>query len=150
MGFFSKSFNRRWSLYIVKENQSAYAMHANCVMQIVGYVMGHFANGSEPVHPWNLYLCSNGQKIMLGLEHFTPDGEHPTPLLIQQIEAIDSRWNGFKVGEIWCEDIATKKDIKISEQAPGRIDVQAMFCNIDKPKEITFFSVMDEIFGKAI
>ena len=45
MGFFIKSLNRRWSLYIVKENKSAYAMHANCVMQIVGHVMDYFANG---------------------------------------------------------------------------------------------------------
>jgi hypothetical protein len=148
MGFFIKSFNRRWSLYIVKENQSAYAMHANCVMQIVGYAMGYFANGCNPVQPWSLYLCSNGRKIMLGSEHFTSDGENPTHLLIQQIESIDSRWDGFKVGEIWCEDIATKKDIKISEYAPGRIDVQAMFDNIDKPRELTFYSVMNEVFGK--
>ena len=82
MGFFIKSLNRRWSLYIVKENKSAYAMYAN-VMQIVGYAMGYFANGCKPV-----------------------------------------------------------------QHAPGRIDVQSMFDNIDKPRELTFFSVMDEVFGK--
>ena len=148
MGFLIKSFNRRWSLYVVKDNQSVVAMHANCVIQIVGYVMGYFANGRKPIQPWNLYLCSNGQQILLGSEHFTSDGENPTPLLIQQIESIDSRWNGFKAGEIWCEDAVTKKSLKISEHARGRIDVQAMFDNLDKPRERTFFSVMDEVFEK--
>ena len=42
----------------------------------------------------------------------------------------------------------TKKDIKLSEYAPGRIDVQAMINNINKPQEVTFFSVMNEVFGK--
>jgi hypothetical protein len=87
MGFFIKSFNRRWRLVVVKENQSVVAMHANCVIQIVGYVMGYFANGSKPIQPWSLYLCSNGQQILLGSEHFTSDGENTTHLLIQQIES---------------------------------------------------------------
>lgn len=148
MGLFFKSFNRRWSLYVVRGNQSAYAMHGNCVIQIVGYVMGYFANDRKPIPPWNLYLCSNGKQIQLGPEYFTSDGESPTPLLIQQIESIDSRWNGFKAGEIWCEDTVTKKPLKISEYTPGKIDVQAMFDNIDKPRELTFFAVMDEVFEK--
>lgn len=148
MAFFIKALNRRYSLYIVKANQSAYAMHGNSVMRIVGYVMGYFANGSKPLPPWHLYLCSNGQKILLGSEHFTSDGENPAPLLIEQIESIDSRWNGFSGGQIWCEDFATKKDIKISEYAPGKIDVQAIFDNIGKPREVTFFSALDEVFGK--
>jgi len=86
MAFFIKSLNRRWSLYVVKDNKSAYAMHANSVMHIVGYVMGYFANGQIPVSPWALYLCTNGKKLMLGSEHFSSDGESPTPLLINQIE----------------------------------------------------------------
>ena len=148
MGFFTKSFNRRWSLYVVRGDQSAYAMHGNCVIQIVGYVMGYFANGSRPIPPWNLYLCSNGKQILLGPEHFTSDGDNPTHLLIQQIESIDSRWNGFKAGEIWCEDVVTKKPLKIIEYAP-KIDVHAMFENINKPREFTFYSAMDEVFGKG-
>jgi len=34
-----------------RTNKSAYAMHANCVMQIVGHVMDYFANGCKPVQP---------------------------------------------------------------------------------------------------
>lgn len=148
MAFFIKTLNRRWSLFIVKENNSAYVMHGNSVMGIVGFVMGYFANGSQPLPRYCLYLCSNGQKILLGPEHFTSDGEGPTPHLIRQIESIDPRWNGFSGGQIWCEDCATKKDIKISEHAPGKIDVQAMFDNVGKPREVTFFSALDEVFGR--
>ena len=46
------------------------------------------------------------------------------------------------------EEAATKKRIKISEYTPGHIDIQAMFDNIDKPREVTFYSVMDGVFGK--
>jgi hypothetical protein len=146
MVFFIKSLNRRWTLYVTEENNAVYAMHGNSVMRIVGYAMGYFANGSSPRRPWELYLSSNHQEFLLTPEHFTSDGENPTPLLIQQIESIDSRWNGFKTGELWCEDIAKKKDIKISDYTPGKIDVQSMFNNRNKPRELTFLSVLDEIF----
>ena len=148
MGFFTKTFNRRWSLYIVRKNQSVYAMHGNSVMQIIGYVMGYFTNGQLPTNSWSLHLCSNGKQILLGTNHFTNDGENPTSLLIQQIESIDCRWDGFSADAIWFEDSVTKKSIPISEHAPGKIDVQSMFDNINKSKTLTFFSIMDEVFGK--
>lgn len=94
-------------------------------------------------------VFSNGKQILLGPEYFTSDGKNPTPLLIQKIESIDSHWNSFKAGEIWCEDAVTKKILKVSEHAQGRIDVQAMLDNLDKPRERTFSSVMDEVFEKC-
>jgi hypothetical protein len=118
MGFFIKSFNHRWSLHIVKGNQLAYAMHANSVMQLIGYVMNYFANNGRPVEPWSLYLSSNGQIVMLGSEHFTSDGENPTPRLIEQIDSLDSRWKYFKVGKVWFEEAATKKHLKITNAPP--------------------------------
>ena len=148
MGFLKRTFNRRWGLYVVKHDKAVCAMHGNCVMQIIGYVMLHFEGNGTPVKPWSLHLSSNGKGIELGHQHFSSDGQNPTPLLIQQIEAIDSRWNGFSAGEIWVEDVATKKEIGISDHTPGKIDVQAMFDNISKPRELTFFSVMDEAFGR--
>ena len=123
-------------------------MRGNCVIQIIGYIMSYFANDRKPISPWNLYLCSNGKQILLGPEHFTADGENPTPLLIQQIESIDSRWNGFKAGEIWCEGTVTKKPLKLSEYTSGIIDVQAMYDNINKPRELSFLSALDDIFKK--
>jgi hypothetical protein len=140
----------RWSLYVVQNrNQLLYAMHEHSVMRIVGYVMHYFADGGKPVEPWGLYLNFNEkhQTIRLGSEHFTPDGSNVTPVLIRQIESIDPGWK-VKGAEPVFMEAATKKRIKLSEYEPGNIDVQAMFDNINKPRERTFDSVMDEVFGK--
>ena len=150
MSLLNKLFGFRWSLYIVQNgNQLVYAMHEHSVMRMLGYVMGYFANGGSPVEPWSLYLNFNHkhQTIKLGAAHFTPDGENVTPALIQQIESIDPGWK-VKGAEPVFEEVATKKRIKISEYKPGHIDIQAMFENIDKPRELTFYSVMNEVFGK--
>ena len=40
------------------------------------------------------------------------------------------------------EEAATKKRLKITEYEPGKIDIQAMFDNINKPRELTFYRVM--------
>ena len=150
MGLLNKLFGFRWSLYLVQNgNQLAYVMHEHSVMRMLGYVMGYFADGGKPVEPWSLYLNfnHNHQTIKLGPEHFTPDGENVTPALIQQIESIDPGWK-VKGAEPVFEEAATKKRIKISEYTPGHIDIQAMFDNIDKPREVTFYSVMDGVIGK--
>lgn len=150
MGFLNKIFGFRWSLYVVYgENKLAYAMHENSVARILGYVMGRFANGGKPADPWSLYLNFNHkhQKIKLCPEHFSDDGESVTRLLIQQIESIDPGYR-VKGAEPVFEECATKKRIKISEYAPGNIDIKTMFDNVGKPRETTFFSVMDEVFRK--
>lgn len=150
MSFFNKLFGFRWSLYIVKNgSQLAYALHEHSVMRMLGYVMGYFADGGKPVEPWSLYLNFNHkhQKIKLGSEHFTPNGENVTPTLVQQIESIDPGWQ-VKGAEPVFEEAATKKRIKISQHTSGHIDTQEMFDKIDRPRELTFYSVMDEVFGK--
>lgn len=147
MSFLNKLFGFRWSLYIVKnENQLAYAMHEHAVMRMAGYVMGYFADGGKPIEPWSLYLNfnHNHKSIKLEPEHFTPDGENVTPLLIQQIEFIDPGWK-VKGGEPVFEEAATKKRIKIQESTSEYL--QTAFS--DKPRELTFFRVMDEIFNKS-
>jgi hypothetical protein len=150
MGFFNKLLGFRWSLYIVRDgNQLVYAMHEHSVFGMIGYVMSCFANGGKPVEPWDLYLNFNHkhQLIKLGPEHFSSDGKQVTPLLIQQIESIDPGWR-VKGGEPVFEDAVTKKRIKITDHVPGKFDLQAMLDNIDKTPEPTFFSILDEVFGK--
>lgn len=150
MGFLNRLFGFRWSLYIVQNgNELVYAMHENSVMRLIGYVEGHFFTGKKPVEPWSLYLNFNHKhkSIKLGPEHFRADVEDISPLLIQQIESIDPGWK-VKGNEPVFEEVATKKRLKIMEHAPGYLDLQAMFDNIDKPKELTFFRVMDQVFGK--
>lgn len=150
MGFFNRKLGFRWSLYVVQnENELLYAMHENAVLRMVGYVMGYFAEGGKPIHPWSLHLNFNHshQTIKLGPEHFTPDGENLTPTLIHKIAAIDPGWQ-VGDGEPVFEEVATKKQIKISEYPPGQLDIQAMFDNMHKPRELTFYRVMDEVFGR--
>lgn len=150
MGYFNKLLGFRWSLYIVQNgNQLAYAMHEHSVTRMLGYVMGYFSDGGRPVEPWSLYLNFNHNHQTIKLEpwHFAADGENVSPALIQQIESIDPGWR-VAGGEPVFEEAATKKRIKISEHKPGQIDIQAIFDNIDKPREITFFSVMNHVFGK--
>lgn len=151
MGFFNKLFGFRWSLYLAQnENQLVYAMHENSVMRMIGFTMRYFADGRRPVKPWDLYLNFNHkhQKIKLGPEHFTLNGEDVSPLLIKQIASIDPDWQ-VKGGEPVFEEVATRKRLKISEHSLGNYDIKAMLANIDKPKELTFYRIMDSIFGVA-
>lgn len=146
MGIFNKLLGFRWSLYIVKNgNQLAYAMHEHAVIRMAGYVMGYFADGGKPVEPWSLYFNFNHkhQSFQLLPEHFTQDGENITPLLTQLIKSIDPDWQ-VKGGEPIFEEAATKKRIKIQESTSEYI--QSAFS--DKPRELTFYRVMDEVFGK--
>jgi hypothetical protein len=146
INFLNKLFGYRWSLYIVQNgNQLVYAMHENAVIKIAGYVMAYYADGGMPVEPWSLYLNFNHkhQNIRLGPEHFALDGENVTPLLIQQIESIDPGWK-VKGGEPVFEEAATKNSIPIQESDHDFI--QSALGN--KRREVTFFRVMDDVFGK--
>jgi hypothetical protein len=145
-------FGFRWSLYIVQnKNEILYAMHGNSVRAILGYVMGSFEDGARPVEPWSLYLNFNHihQGIELKPEHFEADGTgtNLSPLLIQQIQLIDPGWR-VRGAEPRFEHAATRKSLKISDYVVGNIDIQSMIDNIDKPRETTFFSVMDQVFGR--
>lgn len=149
MGSIGNLLGFRWSLYVAQnERELAYAMHENSVMRILGYVMAYFAEGKEPIEPWSLHLNFNRshKTIKLRSDHFTTDGENITQALIREIESIDPGWR-VKGGEPVFEEAATKKRLKISEHVPGTIDIEAMYRDIDKPREVTFYSVMDDVFA---
>lgn len=150
MDLLNKPLGYRWSLYIVRDgNDLAYAMHENSVNRILGYTMGYFAGGAHPVAPWSLYLNFNQmhKTIQLQPRHFTADGENVTPALDAEIEAIDPGWR-VKGAEPVFEEAATRKRLKISDHTGG-IDLEAILRNLDKPREVTFFSVMNDVFGKV-
>ncbi len=151
MGFLSKLFGYRWSLYILNNGQLAFAMHENSVIRIVGYVMGYFGKGGRPVPPWQLCLNfnRNNQIIELGAQHFPSAGGDVSPLLIQQIEAIDSGWQ-VRGGEPVFEEASTRKRLKIGDEdfASGRIDIHKMLAEMQKSKDLSFHDVMDKVFGK--
>ena len=78
---------------------------------------------------------------MLGPEHFTPDGENLTPRLFEKMDSLDSRWRYFTGGEVWLEEAATQKELKITDSPPlgrdiGTIqrDIQAMLNNPQAPE----------------
>ena len=151
MSVLNKWLGFRWSLYIAQNGtQLVYAMHENSVMRIVGYVMGYFANGAQPVPPWSLYLNFNHthKTIQLRREVLRPTGDNITNRLITDIEAIDPGWK-VKGAEPIFEEAATKRRLKITEHRPGHIDLQGMMDSLNKPGEVTFYSVMDEGFGKS-
>lgn len=152
MGFLNKLLGYRWSLYIVQNDRELiYAMHHDSVNMMIGYVELYFSDGAEPVEPWSLYLNFNHthKTIKLNAHHFAND--MPTPDLFQAIEAIDPDWGDekFKGSEPIFEEAANKRRLKISEHKMGHIDLQAMIDNVGKPRETTFFSVMDMVFGQS-
>jgi hypothetical protein len=121
-------------------------MHENSVLRITGYVMGSFANGGKPVDPWSLYLNFNKkhQKIKLDSIHFTPDGTNITNVLIKEIESIDPEWR-VPGGTPVFMDARTKKQLKIKRKIDYN-NLRKEIVNFGKPKEPTFFSIMDQVF----
>jgi hypothetical protein len=149
MGLLNKLLGYRWSLYVVRnENELIYAMHEHSVIELIDWVMvKYFENGLSPVEPWSLYLNfnKNHKKIKLMPQHFS--GLKISDELMDTISAIDPGWD-VKAGKPVFMEAATKKVLKISEYMPGEeMDLQAMMDNINKPKDPTFYSVMDEVFG---
>jgi hypothetical protein len=125
-------------------------MHENSVLAMVGYVMPFFSNGAKPLTPWNIYLNFNHKNLVLRLEpeHFTQNGENVTNSLINKIKEFDPGWM-VKGGEPIFEEAATKRQLKITDYPSGPADIQAMLDNFNKPRETTFFSVMEEVFGES-
>lgn len=149
MGLLNKLFGFRWSLYIVcNDNELIYAMHENSIIRIIGYCMSYYNNGNNPVKPWSLHLNFNkkNKSFQLLSEHVSPDGENFTDLLIKQIEAIDPGYR-VKGGEPVFINAHTKKQLEIRHKVDYN-NLQKEIDNVGKPKEPTFFSIMDMVFGK--
>jgi hypothetical protein len=125
-------------------------MHENSVIRIVGYVMGYFANGARPAHPWSLHLNFNKSHKSFELipEHFTPDGQNISRRLLDQIQAVDPGWK-VPGGEPVFIDARTKRQIKISESIDYS-DIQGVLDRLhdEQPKEPTFYDIMDQVFGR--
>lgn len=151
MSIFNKIFGFRWSLYIVRdEDKTAYAMHENSVIRILGYIAGSFEGGANPVKPWSLVLNFNhsNKTIKLTSSHFTDEGDLSYSL-IREIEKIDPNYR-VRDGEPVFEEAGTRKRLKISDYQSGEIGIQSMIDNFDKPQEVTFFSIIKMVFGKDV
>lgn len=150
----NKLFGYRWSMYVVRHgNELVYAMHENSAICMVGYVMGFFEGGATPAPPWSLHLNFNKKHRSFELrpEHFTSDGEDVTTALANEIAAIDPGWK-VKAGEPVFMEVATKKKLPIS-RAPVSLNSADIMRNLEArlnaPKEVTFFSIMREVFGQS-
>jgi len=149
MSLLNKLFGYRWSLYIVRnEKELVFAMHENSIVRIIGYCMSYYRNGENPVSPWSLHLNfnKNNKSFVLHSSHITPDGEDFTESLINQIESIDSGYR-VKGGEPVFIEVHTKKKLELRRKIDYR-NLQKEIDNVGKPKEPTFFSIMDQVFGK--
>lgn len=166
MGILNKLFGFRWSLYIVRnENELLYVVHGNSVMKILGSVMVHFANDKKPVKPWSLYLNFNKKhkKIKLKPKHFLKVARgirgmyagldmEVSKILIKEIKAVDPDYGSFTggMGDPVFMEAATKKKLEMYSDF-SKESIQKRIDDIEKgkPKEITFTSVMQKVFGKA-
>jgi len=148
----NKILGYRWSLYVVRNDKELiYAMHEDSVIRIVGYVMGYYKNGSEPIAPWSLYLNfnKNHTSFQLKPDYFTPDGNNVTRELIKKIESIDPDFR-VKGAEPFFIDVLNNKRLEIRHKTEHISSLEDIIKNFeeDASKGPTFFSVMDEIFGK--
>ena len=126
MGLLNKLFGFRWSLYIVRnENELIYAMHEHSVIELIDWVMvRYFEKGLSPIYPWSLYLNFNKKHKKIKLQSSYFNGLKVSDELMNQIYAIDPGWD-VKPGEPVLVEVATKKNLKLSEHMAGeKIDLQ--------------------------
>ena len=143
----------RWGLFIVKNNKDAlYVMKDNSPFGLIGFVMNKYAYGGEPVPPWSLHLHSYNPKkkktFQLLPEHFSEDGEEITELLKEKIYSLDDRCLDFDSHPVFME-YQSKKKLKIQRKT-DYLNLQDEIDNINKPKQATFFDILDMVFGKEV
>ncbi len=111
--------------------------------------MEYFASGAAPKPPWSLYLNFNKTRQLIKLHsgHFSEDGDNLSPLLLKEIRQIDPDYRVKGALPVF-EEAATRREIPISEYDAGGIDIEKMLADLHKPKPVTFFSIMDTVFGK--
>jgi len=167
VGWFSKLFSSgrrvppfRWSLYIARNREWAYAMHGNSIGSILGYVMGRYADGKKPKPEWTLSLEFNRNKTIFELtpDHFSKDGDDISPLMKQTIQQLDPEYVSKGEEPIFLE-FPSQRRLQISSLhgAGDVLDPEnlAKFLTSEKylnsigddKKAPTFFDVMDQIFG---
>lgn len=155
MGFLSKLFGYRWSLYFVTNGRELrYAMHEHSVIRMIGYVMSYYANGARPVSPWSVHLNCNkkNESFELHPEHFKSNGDGVTDALIHRIQSIDPDWQ-VRGAEPVFEEVPSRRRIKIANPMSEAGDAEAIKQHMQStlsgvPREQTFFDVMDQVFGR--
>lgn len=152
----------RWSLYICQNDKELlYAMHGDSVIRVISYPMRYFADGATPVPPWSLHLNFNRKhkSFLLKPEHFYQKGDqvYPSAELLQTIEEIDPKYEIRGDHPVFA-DARTKKELQISSYSSDDFNItyektkeriEKALADAGKPKEPTFYSIMDEVFGKG-
>lgn len=111
--------------------------------------MPYFADGEAPHPPWSLHLNFNRKNKSFELQphHFSASRDELTTALIERIRQIDPGYR-VKGGEPVFVDAVTRRQLKLRE-AVDYSDLQRMINRLGRPKEPTFYSVMDEVFGRT-
>ena len=59
----------RWRLYVCHENKTIhYAVHTDCTLSVLGYLIPHFRESGSPQAPWELHLNFNPKHEAFKLE----------------------------------------------------------------------------------
>lgn len=139
----------RWSLYLVKNQQSIYVMHENSVMTILGYVMPYYENGKRPDSIWKLILIFNKSQKSIELEPseliISGNNVETSSSLIRKIELVDPSWM-VRGSEPVFEECSTKRRIPLSSKIDFSSSASMMKSVLSSSSEETFDSILRRIF----
>lgn len=145
MGLLNKLFGYRWAMHIVRNRtEIVYIMEGDDVSPIVCSVMTRFEKGCVPVPPWSLFLIFNKSRKSFELrpEQYL---NRMAPLYTILTE-IDPEWVEVAKAEPVFYEASTMKKIKILGPKDFNGSWESIQ-NITRPKEPTFSTIMDEVFG---
>lgn len=140
----------RWTLYILRGDTPAYALHQDSAVRLAGSVMGNFCRGKRPAEPWKLQLTFNATNAAITLrpEHFVSGDYDLTPALIAEIREIDP---GYMVpgAEPIIEELPSRRRIPtglLTEANIGDHIARMLDVTEDLPEEQSLRTILDEIF----
>jgi len=157
MGFLDrllKPLQFHWSLLVVIDGQPRCAMLAGSVYSIVGYCLGNFKNGAEPLENCGLLLKSNhaNKGFWLRAKHVTSDGQNLTPSFYDDLRSLGAEYEERHSGlEPFCREVKPDgtlgKEMPITWE-PDFDDPNWFEKEMEPPDKVTFLSLVYEVFPK--
>jgi hypothetical protein len=102
----------RWSLYVCHENRTLlYAVHTDCPLSVLGYLIIDFREYGSPQAPWELHLNFNltHEAFKLEKKHFIDGGCGLSPTLLKKLSDIDPSGEAPKRTDPVCIDLLSNK-----------------------------------------
>lgn len=122
-------------------------MDDNSVIKAVSYFLPYFQKNTHPKAPWSIHLNFNWKHVSFELlETHVNEAGFPSSELFRKIETIDPGWMVSSRGEPRLLDLKTKRPLK-TLSVDMFASIEERMQALENPREPTFFSVMDEVFG---